>query len=179
MRSAVLHLMTAVPEHTAVVRIEPPARSRIEFNDEARCAFLLLQGTNSVLADPPVFVCQVCAGVCRDFGRVKGISMSNFTDDEAKALEEGGNKVLRPQYWAYFDPARNPRIPVGNPELLKPVVEALLKLRKWHIDNAANAKLPIVHPYFSSGVAGGAARPVGDAGASFPLVPHGTRSAWH
>jgi hypothetical protein len=103
--------------------------------------------------------------------------MSNFTDDEAKALEEGGNKVLRPQFWAYFDPARNSRIPVGNPELLKPVVEALLKKRQWHIDNAANAKLPIVHPYFSSGVAGGAARPASDAGASFSPKPGGRRSA--
>jgi hypothetical protein len=41
-----------------------------------------------------VFVCSACAGLHRDFShKVKGISMSTFTDDDLKFLNQNGNKV--------------------------------------------------------------------------------------
>jgi ribose 5-phosphate isomerase RpiB len=41
-----------------------------------------------------VFVCSTCAGIHREFSnKVKGISMSNFTEQETKFLAENGNKV--------------------------------------------------------------------------------------
>jgi hypothetical protein len=41
-----------------------------------------------------VFVCSACAGVHRDFShKVKGISMSTFTDEDIKFLTINGNKV--------------------------------------------------------------------------------------
>ena len=41
-----------------------------------------------------VFVCSSCAGVHRDFShKVKGISMSTFTDEDIKFLTQQGNKV--------------------------------------------------------------------------------------
>ncbi len=47
-----------------------------------------------VMAPFGVFVCSTCAGVHREFNnKVKGISMSNFTEAEIKFLAESGNKV--------------------------------------------------------------------------------------
>ena len=47
-----------------------------------------------VMAPFGVFVCSTCAGVHREFNhKVKGISMSNFSDAEIKFLAESGNKV--------------------------------------------------------------------------------------
>ena len=41
-----------------------------------------------------VFVCSACAGLHRDFShKVKGISMSTFTDEDIKFLNQNGNKV--------------------------------------------------------------------------------------
>lgn len=47
-----------------------------------------------VMAPFGVFVCSTCAGIHREFSnKVKGISMSNFTEQETKFLAENGNKV--------------------------------------------------------------------------------------
>ena len=41
-----------------------------------------------------VFVCSACAGVHRELShKVKGISMSVFTDEDIQFLTENGNKV--------------------------------------------------------------------------------------
>ena len=49
-----------------------------------------------VMAPFGVFVCSACAGVHREFNhKVKGISMSNFSETETKFLAENGNKVSR------------------------------------------------------------------------------------
>ena len=48
-----------------------------------------------VMAPFGVFVCSACAGIHREFShKVKGISMSNFTETETKFLAENGNKVF-------------------------------------------------------------------------------------
>lgn len=47
-----------------------------------------------VMAPFGVFVCSSCAGVHREFShKVKGISMSNFSEEETKFLAQHGNKV--------------------------------------------------------------------------------------
>ena len=47
-----------------------------------------------VMAPFFVFVCSGCAGVHRELNnKVKGISMSNFSEVETDALKQHGNKV--------------------------------------------------------------------------------------
>ena len=47
-----------------------------------------------VMAPFGVFVCSACAGVHRELNnKVKGISMSNFSEAETTFLRENGNKV--------------------------------------------------------------------------------------
>ena len=42
-----------------------------------------------------IFVCSACAGIHRELShKVKGVSMSNFTDKEAEFLAKWGNEVI-------------------------------------------------------------------------------------
>jgi hypothetical protein len=51
----------------------------------------------TVMAPYYVFVCSACAGIHRELNnKVKGISMSVYTDAELKSLAENGNKVSQP-----------------------------------------------------------------------------------
>jgi len=117
------------------------------------------QGSNYAVMEIGIFVCQVCGGLwcvrnarrwrtrgdatplarrlracprSRDFElRAKGISMSNFSDEEADFFDKHGNKRLRPLYWAHFDPAKNPKIPVGaSPRRCEPSLRSCRRARE-------------------------------------------------
>lgn len=46
-----------------------------------------------------VFVCSACAGIHRELNnKVKGISMSNFSDAECAFLKQWGNKVSKSKF---------------------------------------------------------------------------------
>lgn len=45
---------------------------------------------------------------------------------------------LRPLFWAHFDPARNPKIPVGDVEKLRPLIAALLQKQKYVVVHSAD-----------------------------------------
>ena len=46
-----------------------------------------------------IFVCSACSGIHREMNhKVKGISMSTFTDEELKELAAGGNAVSKLSY---------------------------------------------------------------------------------
>jgi hypothetical protein len=52
------------------------------------------QGTMYVVMNFGVFVCSPCAGIHREINhKVKGISMSNFSEAELQNLTENGNLV--------------------------------------------------------------------------------------
>ena len=52
------------------------------------------QGTMYVVINFGVFVCSSCAGIHREMThKVKGISMSTFTPEDLKLLNEKGNAV--------------------------------------------------------------------------------------
>ena len=49
------------------------------------------------------FVCTRCSGILRDYQyRIKGISMSSFSEDEVAALASGGNTAHNNIYMANF-----------------------------------------------------------------------------
>ena len=50
-----------------------------------------------------------------------GVSQSNFSDAQAEFLEGRGNKRERAVWWAKFDPAKNPKVPAGNPWVAGPL----------------------------------------------------------
>lgn len=56
-----------------------------------------------VMAPYFVFVCSLCAGIHREMNnKVKGISMSNFSDSETTSLKQHGNKVSPMNYRTIF-----------------------------------------------------------------------------
>lgn len=60
-----------------------------------------------VMAPFGVFVCSTCAGFHREMNhKVKGISMSVFTEQEIAFLAENGNKVTHPSLPLVVESAR-------------------------------------------------------------------------
>ena len=67
------------------------------------------QGPGQVCLDYSTFVCMTCAGVHREFQhKCKGISMSKWTLEEVKLIENGGNEKDRATYLALWDPSKIP-----------------------------------------------------------------------
>lgn len=69
--------------------------------ENRRCFDCLEKSPSSVCMDLATFVCMTCSGIHREFGRkVKSISVSSFTDEEAEMFENGGNEVAKVK-WLY------------------------------------------------------------------------------
>ncbi len=57
------------------------------------------KGTNYVIIDFGVFVCNSCSGVHRQLNhKAKGVGMCNFTEKDVETLEKWGNKNAK-EYW--------------------------------------------------------------------------------
>ncbi|KAL6770070.1 hypothetical protein ACKKBG_A33475 [Auxenochlorella protothecoides x Auxenochlorella symbiontica] len=87
-----------------------------------RCVNCESLGPQYALPSFNIFVCTVCSGVHREFGhRVKGISVSRFTPEEAAALEEGGNGAFAAEYLATWQASTLP----------KPTNRVPAKIKEW------------------------------------------------
>lgn len=54
------------------------------------------KGPNAVVVKFNTFICDTCSGIHREFShRIKGISMSRWTEEEVEVIEHGGNKQVR------------------------------------------------------------------------------------
>lgn len=126
----------------------------------SQCFVCYARGTNYVLLpDPAVFVCNTCAGLCREVAadcgfRVMGISMSNFTDEQAAKLESFGNKKGRAVYWPYFSSSLD-KLP-KDAEGLRTLINVLLVKKRWHVDNPHNKGQTPTNPDALGGAGGGA-----------------------
>uniref|UniRef100_A0A0A9CUK0 Arf-GAP domain-containing protein n=1 Tax=Arundo donax TaxID=35708 RepID=A0A0A9CUK0_ARUDO len=78
------------------------------------------------------FVCLSCSGIHREFThRVKSVSMSKFTTQEVRALEQGGNQRARDIYLKDWDWQRM-RLPVNtNPERIREFIRAVYVDKKY------------------------------------------------
>ncbi|XP_062207220.1 probable ADP-ribosylation factor GTPase-activating protein AGD14 isoform X2 [Phragmites australis] len=78
------------------------------------------------------FVCLSCSGIHREFThRVKSVSMSKFTTQEVRALEQGGNQRARDIYLKDWDWQRM-RLPVNtNPDRIREFIRAVYVDKKY------------------------------------------------
>jgi hypothetical protein len=66
------------------------------------------------------FVCTKCSGIHREFQfKIKGISMSTFTQEEVSALEGGGNSLINVTYLACYQNGRDVAIPTSSTDMAK------------------------------------------------------------
>ena len=84
------------------------------------------------------FVCTKCSGVHRELQfKIKGISMSTFTQDDAAALEGGGNLNFNAEYMARYNASRDMQIPTGSTDVTK--LRDFIRLKytdlKWHSED--------------------------------------------
>ncbi|XP_039043104.1 probable ADP-ribosylation factor GTPase-activating protein AGD14 [Hibiscus syriacus] len=89
-------------------RIEETIRSLLKLPGNKRCINCNLLGPQYVCTTFSTFVCTTCSGLHREFThRVKSVSMAKFTEEEASALQAGGNERARQIYFKTWDPQRN------------------------------------------------------------------------
>ncbi len=80
------------------------------------------------------FVCMNCSGVHRELNhRVKGITLSNFSEEEVRNLQQGGNQACNDLYLAKYDPSRDMKEPDGlNVGNRRKFMFAKYKEKRWY-----------------------------------------------
>ncbi|KAL6223482.1 hypothetical protein ACLB2K_006868 [Fragaria x ananassa] len=85
-------------------RNEKIIRGLMKLPPNRRCINCNSLGPQYVCPNFWTFVCTTCSGIHREFThRVKSVSMSKFTSQEVKALENGGNQRAREIYLKDWD----------------------------------------------------------------------------
>ena len=93
------------------------------------------------------FVCTRCSGLHRELQfKIKGISMSSFTQEDVQALGRGGNARFNAVYMARYNPDReNMQVPTSATDMsrLRDFINQKYTNQKWYSeDGVANAPTP-------------------------------------
>lgn len=84
------------------------------------CMDCTVKSTPYVVLDFGTFVCTFCAGVHRQHQfNSKGISMTNFKDNEVEMLKNMGNEKAEQVWRPYWDPKKFPKPSVNEEEKIK------------------------------------------------------------
>ena len=90
------------------------------------------RGPNNVCVPFGIFVCDQCAGVHRSFThRIKGISMSRWSEEEVSELEEKGNIVGAKTYLKGWDEDRFPRPDSNDKRAIKEWIKAVYENKRF------------------------------------------------
>ena len=106
-------------------------------------------GTTYIVPDFGVFVCSICAGIHREFNhRVKGLSMSNFTQAELDALRTQGNEACLRTWMARYNPRDFPQPTPKETQRIKDFIRLKYRERRWYQDapTSAGVSQPTAEP---------------------------------
>ena len=93
-----------------------------------------MQGPGQICLDYNTFVCMTCSGVHREFQhKCKGISMSKWTPEEVRAIENGGNEKDQAVWLGSWDPARFPKPAPGDLEKIRKFIQMKYVERRWYV----------------------------------------------
>ena len=85
------------------------------------------------------FVCTKCSAHHRSLQfKVKGISMTQFTDDDVKLMESGGNGPFNVLYMAKYVPGKDMPIPNGNDANRMKEFINMKYNKKWYSSDGVN-----------------------------------------
>jgi hypothetical protein len=97
-------------------------------------------GTTYIVPDFGVFVCSICAGIHREFNhRVKGLSMSNFSQAELDLLKTQGNEACQRTWMARYNPRDFPQPSPKETQRIKDFIRLKYRERRWYQDVQAEA----------------------------------------
>eukprot|EP01126_Amoeba_proteus_P020248 TRINITY_DN2065_c0_g1_i29.p1 TRINITY_DN2065_c0_g1~~TRINITY_DN2065_c0_g1_i29.p1 ORF type:complete len:150 (-),score=24.05 TRINITY_DN2065_c0_g1_i29:917-1309(-) len=99
------------------------------------------KGPTYVLCPFDVFICTTCSGICRQFNwRVKGVSMSNFTEEEVRRLQNGGNQVGRDLWLANWSADSFPLPTSGEEQRINKFMQMCFIRGTWKKEKAPVGK---------------------------------------
>ena len=85
-------------------KIEAKLKEITKRSENRKCMDCREKGPRYVVLNFNIFVCSSCSGIHREFQhRAVGVSMSKFTMEQVKALDEGGNKVAKKLWMSRWD----------------------------------------------------------------------------
>ncbi|GAQ90562.1 GTPase-activating protein [Klebsormidium nitens] len=124
----------------ATEQLEAKVKALGKLPENRACINCGSKGSQSVCTTFSTFVCIPCSGVHREFThRIKSMSMSSWTSDEVRALEEGGNETARQIYFKDWDPSKFPMPDNSNPERLRSFIKAVYVDKRFtgelHVSN--------------------------------------------
>jgi len=100
--------------------------------DNKQCFSCTQKGPVYLVVPFSIFVCTKCSGLFREFNyRVKGISMSNFTQEEIDQLLKGGNSVAKRLWLATWTPDDCPIPEAGDEKRLKLFIKMCFERGQW------------------------------------------------
>ncbi|CAO2197191.1 unnamed protein product [Urochloa humidicola] len=113
-------------------RNEKIIRGLMKLPSNRKCINCNSVGPQYVCTNFWTFICLSCSGIHREFThRVKSVSMSKFTTQEVRALEQGGNQRARDIYLKDWDWQRM-RLPVNtNPDRIREFIRSVYVDKKY------------------------------------------------
>ncbi|KAG2601503.1 hypothetical protein PVAP13_5KG437700 [Panicum virgatum] len=113
-------------------RNEKIIRGLMKLPPNRKCINCNSVGPQYVCTNFWTFICLSCSGIHREFThRVKSVSMSKFTTQEVRALEQGGNQRARDIYLKDWDWQRM-RLPVNtNPDKIREFIRTVYVDKKY------------------------------------------------
>jgi hypothetical protein len=94
-----------------------------------------------------VFICTKCSGIHREFQfKVKGVSMSKFTEEDWAGLASVGNEAFNRAYLARLNPREHPLPNGSDTNKLKEFIRQKYIDKKWHSDGQSHSSSFIGSP---------------------------------
>eukprot|EP01012_Entosiphon_sulcatum_P056311 TRINITY_DN798_c0_g1_i1.p1 TRINITY_DN798_c0_g1~~TRINITY_DN798_c0_g1_i1.p1 ORF type:complete len:497 (+),score=71.80 TRINITY_DN798_c0_g1_i1:117-1607(+) len=133
-------------------KLKQTLRELVQKEENRICMDCPTKSPQYVVLNFNTFVCTTCSALHRNLQhRVKGISMSQFTEEEVKALKDGGNMKAARIWRANWRPQSFPMPKEGDEKAIAAFIKMTYIERKWYSEQAAEeeaikASLATVQP---------------------------------
>eukprot|EP00906_Rhabdomonas_costata_P038950 RCo055145 len=119
-------------------KIKQELRALVQREENRVCMDCPTKSPQYAVLNFNTFVCSECSAYHRNFQhRVKGISMSQFTDEEVAALKNGGNGKAARVWRALWRPQAYPMPKEGDEKAIIQFIKMTYVEKKWYSEDAA------------------------------------------
>eukprot|EP00759_Apiculatamorpha_spiralis_P008105 PhF_6_TR1506/c0_g1_i1/m.2730/K15044/AGFG1; Arf-GAP domain and FG repeats-containing protein 1 len=119
-------------------------RSLTQHDDNKICMDCPNKGPQYAVLNFDIFVCETCAAVHRGLQhKVKGITMSQFTDEEMEGLRKGGNTKAMKSWRGSWNRAVNPMPKEGDEKAMREFIKNTYVDRRWYVTPSLVEEAPL------------------------------------